>query len=455
MSSMVDSDLPSKLLSILSKAADIVCGHNFIQVYSHYDADGITAASIVGKALHRAGKEYRITIFPTLIDEFMQIIESTPSECVIVTDLGASYIDRFEKMTCDVIVLDHHTLRGDSEKVCYANPHMFGVDGMTSGCGATMAFLFAIAMDERNWDLAPLAMAGIAGDRQHLNGMSGFNTFVFEGAVDRGLVKPMSGSLIPVGRLYDELLISTDPYIRGVSGNREGISRLLKDAGIPEDRDYVDLTEEESIRLSSLIAIRLIQQGVSREKLEELARTKYYLPGWNTDAESLSSFLNSCGRQNMPSVGIGAGMGDPDCLKQAKELDNTSRKQLMEGIKVLDNGESIIQMENIQWFDSSSTGFTGMLCGTVMSYIGDPDKPTIGINASDENANVSSRGTFSQLAKGIDLAEAMKEGCASVGGEGGGHKIAAGGSFKSEKRDEFLKNVDAIVGRQKQGKSAS
>ena len=148
-------------------------------------------------------------------------------------------------------------------------------------------------------------------------------------------------------------------------------------------------------------------------------------------------------------------MGDPDCLKQAKELDNTSRKQLMEGIKVLDNGESIIQMENIQWFDSSSTGFTGMLCGTVMSYIGDPDKPTIGINASDENANVSSRGTFSQLAKGIDLAEAMKEGCASVGGEGGGHKIAAGGSFKSEKRDELLKNVDAIVGRQNQGKSAS
>ena len=82
---MVDSDLPSKLLSILSKAADIVRGHNFIQVYSHYDADGITATSIVGKALHRAGKEYRITIFPTLIDEFMQVIESTPSECVIVT----------------------------------------------------------------------------------------------------------------------------------------------------------------------------------------------------------------------------------------------------------------------------------------------------------------------------------------------------------------------------------
>lgn len=446
---MVDSDLPSKLLSILSKAADTVRGHNFIQVYSHYDADGITAASIIGKALHRAGKEYRITIFPTLTDEFMHIIEDTPSKCIVVSDLGASYIDRFEKIECDVVVLDHHTLRGTSEKVCYANPHMFGVDGMTSGCGATMAFLFAVTLEEGNWDLAPLAMAGIAGDRQHLNGMSGFNAFVLDGAVERGLVEPMPGSLIPAGRIFDELLVSTDPYISGVSGNTKGVSALLKDAEIPEDRDYVDLTEEETVRLSSVIAIKLIEQGVSREKLEELARTKYYLPGWNTDAESLSSALNSCGRQNLPSIGIGAGMGDEDLMRQARDLDTASKKQLVESMIMLDDGRSIIQMENIQWFDSSAVGFTGMLCGVVMSYVGNPDKPTVGINASNENANVSSRGTFAQLDKGIDLSEVMKDGCASVGGEGGGHRIAAGGSFRSERRDEFLKTVDSIVGRQK------
>lgn len=446
---MVDSDLPSKLLSILSKAADTIRGHNFIQIYSHYDADGITAATIIGKTLQRAGKEYRITIFPTLTDEFMHIIEDTPSECIVISDLGASYIDRLEKIDCDVVVLDHHTLRGTSEKVCYANPHMFGVDGMTSGCGATMAFLFAVTLDEGNWDLAPLAIAGIVGDRQHLNGMSGFNTFVLDGAIERGLVRPMPGSLIPAGRIFDELLVSTDPYIRGVSGDRKGVSALLMDAGIPEDRDYVDLTEEETVRLSSVIAVKLIGQGVSREKLEELARTKYYLPGWNTEAENLSSVLNSCGRQNLPSIGIGAGMGDEECLRQARDLDTASKRQLVESMRTLDDGKSIIQMENIQWFDSSAVGFTGILCGVVMSYVGDPGKPTVGINASDENANVSSRGTFAQLDGGVDLSEAMKDGCASVGGEGGGHRIAAGGSFKSDRKHEFLKNVDSIVGRQK------
>ncbi len=446
---MVDSDLPSKLLSILSKAADTVRGHGLIQVYSHYDTDGITAASIIGKALSRAGKEFRITIFPTLSEDYMEVIEKTASECILVTDLGASYIERLAEIDCDVIVLDHHTVGATSEKVIYANPHLFGVDGMTSGCGATMAFLFAITLDERNWDLAPLAVAGMVGDRQHLNGISGFNTFVMKGAEERGLVEEMPGSMIPVGNLRRELLISTDPYIRGVSGNPEGVSALLKDAGIPEDKNSRDLTPEENTKLSSLIAVKLIEQGVSREKLEEMARTRYYLTGWHMDAEGLSSLLNSCGRQDLPSIGVGAGMGDPDCLKTAEELDGKSREELTEKVVELDESKGITEMKNIQWFDSSASGFTGMLCATAMSYIGNPDKPTLGINSSKEPANISSRGTFSQLAAGVDLAAAMKEGCASVGGEGGGHKIAAGGSVSPAKVEAFLRNIDAIIGSQK------
>ena len=43
--------LPSKLLSRLSKAADLIRSHNFIQVYSHYDADGLSAAGIVANVL--------------------------------------------------------------------------------------------------------------------------------------------------------------------------------------------------------------------------------------------------------------------------------------------------------------------------------------------------------------------------------------------------------------------
>jgi RecJ-like exonuclease len=449
---MEGSDLPSKLLTTLKAAADTVRGHDFVQCYSHFDADGITAAAIAASALRREGIGFRMTIFPTLNEEQMKTIEETPSECVLVTDLGASYISRFDAMPCDVVVLDHHTVKDQAQKTVYANPHLYGIDGMTSGCGATMAFLFAVTMDEANWDLAPLALAGIAGDRQHLNGVSGLNVYILEGAEKRGLVKEMPGSLIPPGRLGDSLFDSTDPYIRGVSGSREGTEQLLKEAGLRPELKSSELSEEETVRLSSLIALKLIGQGVTREKLDELARTRYWLPSWDMDAETLANVLNATGRTGIAGAGVAAGMGDPAALEEAKKADKDSSRDLMAAVLAVDS-KGLTQMDNIQWFDSSVTGFTGMVCGTAMSYFADPTKPTVGVNTSDAKANASSRASFSLLEQGVDLAEAMSVAAKAAGGEGGGHRIAAGGSFPSERLQDFLKAADETVGRQKKEKS--
>ena len=89
-----------------------------------------------------------------------------------------------------------------------------------------------------------------------------------------------------------------------------------------------------------------------------------------------------------------------------------------------------------------------MLCGISMQCIGDPNKPTIGMNRSKEPVNLSSRGMWCQLDKGIDLAVAMREACNTVGGDGGGHRIAAGGSIPSEKVEEFLDVLDGILEKQ-------
>ncbi len=441
--------LPSKLLSNLSLAADIVRSHTFIHIYSHYDTDGLTAAAIAAKPLIREGKEFSVTIFTTLGESEMQIIENTESECILTTDLGASYIKRFDALECDVVVLDHHTVIDQAKRICYANPHLYGIDGMSSGCGASMAFLFAITLNESNWDLAPLAITGFVGDRQHLKGVSGLNTYIVDGAEKRGSVKLLPGSLIPVGNLSTELFLSTDPFIRGVSGDPDGTERFLEEAGIANNREYSTLTEEESLRLSSMIAVKLIDQGVTREKMEECARTRYYLPEWGTDAETLSSIINACGRQQKQGIGIAVGLGDGSALEEAKYIDSESRKSTVDAVLSIVGKGSVKELENIQWFDSSSSGFTGIVCAIVMNYVGNPDKPTIGINSSESTANVSSRATFTLLSKGIDLADAMRRGCAAVGGEGGGHSIAAGGAFDSGRREEFLKTVDLIIGEQK------
>ena len=62
--------------------------------------------------------------------------------------------------------------------------------------------------------------------------------------------------------------------------------------------------------------------------------------------------------------------------------------------------------------------------------------------------NISSRGMFEQLDRGVDLAVAMGKACSAVGGQGGGHRIAAGGSVPSDKVEEFLRILDETIGEQ-------
>lgn len=439
--------LPSKLLTHLTQAADIVRDHDFIQIFSHYDADGISAAAITAKTLFRAGKEFRVTLFTTLNNENMDIIRNTPAECMIITDLGSSYIRELDAIGKDIIVLDHHTVNDHAEKICYANPHLYGIDGMTSGCGATMAFLFSVEMDEKNWDLVQIAFAGIAGDRQHINGLLGLNEYLLREGIRRGFVEERKGSLVPPGFLNSELLLTTDPYIRGVSGNPDGVTKFLKDAGINAGIYDSDLTEDERRRLSSMIALKLTMQGVSKQTMNEVARKRYYLKDWKMDAEMFASLLNSCGRLDLGGIGVAAGMGDAADVNRAKELDTESRKKIIESVLALEE-HPLTQMDNIQWFDSSTSGFTGMVCGIAMQFIGDPSKPTIGINSSEEISKISSRGMWTQLEKGIDLSDALKRSCESVGGQGGGHRIASGGSCPRERTDEFLVNLNRIIGEQ-------
>lgn len=443
----METTVPTKLLTTLSQAADIVRSHDFIQVFSHYDADGVSSAAIIANALLRAGKEFRVTLFTTLNDFNMGIISRTKADCMIISDLGASYIDQLDELDSEIVVLDHHTVISEAKKVCYANPHLYGIDGMTSGCGATMSLLFAITLDEGNWDLVQLAFAGIAGDRQHINGLSGLNTYLLEQGVERGFIEEVPGSLIPAGDLMTELFLITDPYIRGVSGNAEGVSKILEDAGIKHGKSFMDLTEEEKRKLSSLIAVKLTEQGVQLSSMNEVARDRYFLKGMNMDAEVLSSILNGCGRSGVGGMGIAAGMGDKRAMELGAELTRESARLVVENMVALDK-KGLNQRKYFQWFDSTDSGFTGMLCGIAMQSIGDSDKPTIGLNQSNDPVNISSRGMWGQLEKGIDLSVAMREACAAVGGSGGGHRIASGGSVPADKVEEFLDILDRIFERQ-------
>ena len=442
----MDHSVPEKLLSRLSIASDAVRSSDFIHIFSHYDADGISAAGILAKTLFREGKDFTVTLLTGLTDETFSKVKESKAPCILLADLGASYIRQLENLDKTVVVLDHHRSSADSEKICYVNPHLFGIDGMTDSCGAAVSFLFSITMNEKNWDLSQITFAGITGDRQHIN-LGMINRFILENAVKKNYIKLTSGSLIPLGNLYEELYLTTDPYISGVSGDAEGVADMMDAVKLSKGRMQADLDENERRKLSTLITLKLLSKNVSSPTMNDIVRSRYYLNSWHMDAETMSDMLNACGRLDLGGIGIGMCMGDERCRIEAGRLNNEYREGVVTAAKKLDSS-GLVKQKNIQYFDSSASGYTGILCSIVMNYIGDPLLPTIGINSSGTNAKASARGTWNQLNRGVDLSVAMSTAAEAAGGEGGGHRIASGASFPSGNIKKFIETLDETIGKQ-------
>lgn len=441
------TQLPDKLLSRISLAKAELEKASEVRVISHYDADGISSAGVLCNALLRAGKRFHATMTKGLTEKL--IAEASPGcETMIFSDMGSSHLEALDNLECKVIVLDHHSPQRDSEKVVHVNPHLAGIDGMTSASASAVCMLLAVNMDERNWDLLPIAFAGIAGDRQAIRGLSGLNQWLFEEGKNRGVVEVRPGSMLPDGPLLAGLIGSTDPYVIGVSGSPEGAKALLAEAGIPEDAEADKLDMALRMKLSSLLALKLTAQGTPVSTLDEVVHERYHFPRWGMNADTFASLLNACGRSNNEGVGLALTLGDPAALEEAKRLRQAYVDEVQASLRrVVQNG--VTRMENLQYFINDNLGLSGILSGVTMQYFGDRDKPTLALAESGDDIKISSRGTFDLLEMGVDLAAALRECAQKVGGVGGGHRIAAGATVPKGREKEFLELVDKMIGEQK------
>jgi len=445
--------LPKPFFSLLSQAAEEVCKHTEVRVLTHYDADGISSAGIIANALLRKGIRFQLTLSKSLDAETVQNV-GQGAKCLILADMGSSFLTELERLGTSVIVLDHHAPVGGSDKVIHVNPHLFGIDGMTSGCAGAVSMMFALAMDERNWDLLPIAFAGIVGDRQHIRGLMGINKWLLEGGLSRRVVELRPGSLLPEGKLAEELAGGFEPYIIGVSGNLQGAMSLLKEASVPEDASLVQLNETERRRLTSLVALRLVEQGCTTSAMEEQITDRYFFSSWQTYADDLAELLNACGRTNQEGVGVALTLRDAKAMQKAERLRMEYKESVL-GAMMAIVSQGVIRKEHLQYFLSTNPSLSGALAGLTMQFVGDCDKPTIALSIQGDKVRISSRANFRLVEKGVDLAEALREAAGAVGGQGGGHAVASGATIAKGKEEIFLEKLDEIIGRQKAAKAAA
>lgn len=439
--------VPTELRQRLDQAVDIFESVDRVRVICHYDADGTTAGAVLASAMNRHGEEYHISMSRNLDEAAVRRLGEEDVDLLIFSDMGSGQLEWIERLESKVIVLDHHQPLQDSQKVVHVNPSLFGMSGTREICGSTTTFLLALALDEANWDIAGVALAGAIADRQHIGGFAGLNRSILEHTIQRGIVEVRRGLALRDAPLAEALESSVIPYFFGVSGRKEVAESFVRELKISPSKHFKELGAEERRRLSSFLALSLLKQGAAPEAINSLSEEKYWIRGLGMDAGELSAYVNACCRLHMEGLGLSLCLGDSGALREAEIIRSKYAKQILSILHGLEE-KGPEQRKYIQSFSCESPTLNGAVAEVAMQYFFDQTRPTLGLAAVKDESHVSARGTRALVERGLDLAAALRESADRVGGHGGGHNIAAGATLPEVRKEEFLLLVDEIVGKQ-------
>lgn len=471
------------LLKSASKAAEVILEHaqegGIIQVISHLDADGLTAAGIIGKAIFRLGATLRVRIARWMDDRLVKAITAEKPSLVVFTDMGSGYLDLLGEGLSNfpVVILDHHQpVGGTHSNLTQVNPHLHGIDGSRDLSGAGVAYLAAKALDKKNEDLAYLAVVGALGDVQDKydqRSLGGVNREIAGDAVKAGCLK-VETDLLFFGRetrpIHKALSYTTDPFIPGISGEEDKSLAFLASLKIAPKKEEKwralrDLSEKEKKELFSALADYLSSKGFSGKVALNLIGNVYTLvheEAWTPlrDAREFASLLNATGRMDKPGLGVALCMGDRGAaLEQANEALREYRRTIAQYMSWLtekpgriEERENIYVVHGGEFIDDKVVSAISTILSMSMPK---PEKPLIAYAtiAKEGISKFSARAPNMPEGKTVDLGEIMLQAAEKFEGKGGGHDVASGAQVPIPKTEPFIKLVNELVEKQLGGQN--
>lgn len=439
-----------------------------VTVVHHIDADGVTSGAIAAQALRRAGCPYLLQPVKSLDAFHLKIIADAQPGALWFCDLGSTAYMHFP--ATPRLVCDHHELvrDGSEESFPHVNPLLDDLSGQSiSGAGA--AYLVAAALDAKNTDLLPLALVGATGDRQdrHDGGFDGTNALLVEHGIQLGLLEQrhdISWFGTETRSLRKFLQLSREPGIPTVTNDPRAAERLCMRLGIPiendgKERTWSSLNETERTALRGALVDILLDCGLA-ERVPSLFRRVVNIakerPGRPVrELQEYSTLLNGTARYDRPDVGILVCLGDRNtAYQEALDLLVDHRKHLVGALDAMARHgiQQLAAIQHVHLRDQVRDTVVGIVCGMALGAGGlevARDKVLVGLAwTPDGRTKASARSPHELHARGIDLATAMRDAAASVGGQGGGHKGAAGATVPRDAELVFLTRLDAIVAAQ-------
>jgi len=463
----MEKSFEQALTNFKDKISDCVKSKKSISVTTHIDCDGITSGSIITKALIRAGANCTVSTEKEMNKKVIDRLHNDQRDFHVITDLGGGFAKEMDESLSDNwFVLDHHQIPQeelDNERVI--NAWKYGIDGGVEISAGGMAYQAAKIIDEKNSDLAWVAVVSALGDRQdqgEKKSFTGINLEIVNDAKNAGHLQ-VDLDLSLVGRetrpLPDALAFTSQPFIEGLTWNRDACLSLLNSSGIKlKDggrwRVPSELNEDEKRKVIEKIT-EFTSGKNATEIMEELIGYTYTFPredrgSFLRDGREFSTMLNSCGRIQKAGVGIAICMGDR--TKMLKEGENI----LVEYRKMIRNYMNILGSERWRTNDTTNCVMVNAegvvpetMTGTISSLIAGAPKNAgkiviLRTNGDEGTIKFSSRKSFSCKSE-VNLSDLMRTGAQRFEGVGGGHDAAAGARITKDKLDGFLDYLDKNV----------
>lgn len=450
----------------VQEAVTEIRSHDDVTIISHIDADGITSEAILSLALSRAGIEHR-SVFIRQLDPLTLHAIPDDRSFKVFSDLGSGQQSLLEDKGLaaqDVVIIDHHVSQPASTRYHEVNSLHYGYEKLSA---AGLAYLIAREFDDKNQDLAKLAVIGNVGDMMDREDLclSGPARSILSDGISYGNIELWERDLniygISTRSLPQALAYTDDLDIPGISQDLSGVKRFLERLGItPDERKYWPVWQEIPFNDKQTIVSALVEQMVASGRPVNRLFADHYIfvneamrqsPLGN--ASEYATLLNSCGRWSRPQLGDSICRGDrggayTEAYKMLKNHRNCIREVLQ---FIVDNGVS--ELSHILYLhvgDRFPDTIVGIGAGMALSRL-NPQKPLLIMcvdQMDPENTKVSMRTKPDVIARGVNLQEALCETSGKYGGSGGGHKIAAGAFIPKTAEKEFVHDVNEAIRRQ-------
>ena len=241
-----------------------------------------------------------------------------------------------------------------------------------------------------------------------------------------------------------------------------GAATLLAHLGVRRAESswpsWVQLDHEDKRRITTEAVRRMLADGAAGNSIARLFGEVYEFPaepvGTAThEAKEFATLLNSTARYGREDVGLALVMGDRgDALAAANDLLRGHRKHLIESVHLV-RELGMRDRRLLQWFhggDRIRDTVVGVVAGMLFKHgVATNEKAIVGFaNADPASVKASVRGTSVLVRRGLDLSKAVAAAASAVGGEGGGHRIAAGATIPLGSEPRFLDALEHAIGSQ-------